>query len=231
LGAFSPPLVVTGEDVVQTRRLAQLVSREAAGLEPSGIWIVAGSFRPEARRAAEEQGVALSTWAAWRALNALPPPSPAQLQMEAPTVVDPSGRSFCLDLTGRSEAEEAAADAAQALAEKAGFAPSQRRDIHEAVRLGCRDALRRVAGANVAVRVRARLDEHSLTVAVEHEIPRWRAAPVDGAGAPGAEVAWDLAPLKSRVDQALAEGLPWGSRLTLRKRLDPFPHLGTAGEF
>jgi hypothetical protein len=198
--------------------MAESLAMDAAGLKVSGVWIIGGSFRSTAERMAESEGVALTTWRGWRTLNGLPMPTVAQMEAEEPTVVDPSGRSFTLDLSDDSGSETPAADAAERLAESGGFPLDQCREIHEAVRRGCQTALGRVKGAEACVRVRGRLENGTITVSIEHETPRWRAGEPNGAINPD----WNLAPLKSRMDEVLTEKLPWGSRLTLRKRLDPF---------
>ncbi len=218
VAAFSPPVTVTGDDVRHVRRMAESLAMDAAGLRVSGVWVIGGSFRSTAERMAESEGVALTTWRGWRALNGLPMPTAAQMEAEEPTVVDPSGRSFTLDLSRDADSETPATDAAEKLAETGGFPIDQCREIHEAVRRGCQTALEHVKGVEACVRVRGRLENGTITVAVEHETPRWRSGEPNGAA--GAN--WNLAPLKSRMDEVLTEKLPWGSRLTLRKRLDPF---------
>ncbi|MCX7011986.1 MAG: AAA family ATPase [Candidatus Sumerlaeota bacterium] len=221
VAALAPAIVVHDEDVRQVKRLADRSALEAAGLDSARVWLIGGSFRPEAVKAAKEEGVALSTWSAWRTLNALPQLTAEQVEAEAPTAFDPSGKSFSLDLTGRPESETSAADAAETLAEQGGFAPDPCRQIGEAVRLACRAALRKTAGTRAAARVRVRLDKERLTFIVEHETARWGEEPAGGYGAVD-EASADLAKIQTLVDEALTERLAWGERLTLRKRFDPF---------
>jgi hypothetical protein len=226
MAAFSPPVLVTDEDVRQVRRLAESLAAESAGVPLSGVWIVGGAFQPMAERAAKVSQVALSTWSAWRELNSLPDPTPEQFEIETPALVGDSDKGFFIDLTAEdSQGEAPAAEAAEALAESGGFPQDQCSEIHDAVSRGCRTALSRVSGRRANARVRARISDQSITISVEHETPRWRSATAGNGDANARPDDWDLGPLRSRMDEVFTEQLPWGCRLILRKRLDLFSQL------
>ena len=82
--------------------------------------------------------------------------------------------------------------------------------------------MNRVAGAKAGVRIRSQFKDQKIEIAVEQETPRWRGPQTHKRGAANGQSLWELAPLQARMDEVMTEALPWGARLTLRKRLDPF---------
>lgn len=211
IAAFSPPITVREDDVRQIRQAAEGIAMDTAGVRPTGVWIIGGDFDPSAERMAEIEGIFLSSWSAWRALNALPQPSAEQMESESRSLFDPSGLAFTLDLNATaSPGTSSATEALDALAERAGFNPAQRRKVLE--------AFWAATGDRPEGRLRARQVDQTLHVILELENPRWR----NGQSTASRKQEWDLNTLRGLMDQVIVEQLPWGRRLRLIKRLDLF---------